>query len=134
MIYVGHFSFDETASENQARHGYFSAVVEAGDIDRAVEQFRERIAELKRSHDAMQSVVAVYIEDIVEFESAPAQAVITRLQSSEGAFPKSITRALPDNSQPGVQAYGYRPDVDTLQEKGNENFQEMTPFMEFSPA
>lgn len=130
MIYVGHFSFDEVGLENQARHGYFSGLLEATDIDAAVEQFKARIAELKHNHEAMQHVVAVYIEDILEFEHVPQQPVITRLQSSEGPFPKSISRSLPGNSQQRAQAYGYRPDVNQNQAE-SENFPEMTPFLKF---
>ncbi|HHP7235100.1 MAG TPA: hypothetical protein ACFCUC_10770 [Desulfobacterales bacterium] len=131
MIYVGHFSFDETGSGNNARHGYFSGLVQAADIDSAVERFKERILELKDKHEAMQSVVAVYIEDIVEFEAVPDRPVITRLQSCEGPFPRSISRSLPDSDNKAIQAYGFRPDVQTLRESGGENFQEMTPFLKF---
>jgi len=130
MIYVGHFSFDEIGKENQARHGYFTCLVEDAEIDRAMQQFKDRIIELKQTHEALRPVAAVYIEDILEFEQIPDRPVITRLQSSEGPFPKSISRTLPDHSIQKVQAYGYRPDVDQNQ-AGGENFQEMTPFLKF---
>jgi hypothetical protein len=131
MIYVGHFSFDESGSGNDARHGYFSGLVQAGDIDSAVERFKARILELKDKHEAMQSVVAVYIEDIVQFEDVPDRPVITRLQSCEGPFPRSISRSLPDSDSKAIQAYGFRADVQTLQESGDESYPEMTPFMKF---
>jgi len=129
MIYVGHFSFDEIGSENQARHGYFTGLVQAADVDRAVQQFKERITALRKNHEAMQTVTAVYIEDIVEFERLPDQPVITRLQSSEGAFPRSVSRSLPDGAGTKAQAFGYRPDVEN--QTDGEQYPEMTPFLQF---
>ena len=43
MIYIGHFSFDELGPEKEVRHGYFSCVVEAEEIDAAINKFKDLI-------------------------------------------------------------------------------------------
>lgn len=52
MVYVGHFSFveDEAGSlvGDEPRHGYFTAVAEAKDVEDALEKFRTLICRLHK--------------------------------------------------------------------------------------
>jgi hypothetical protein len=132
MLYIGHFSFDEIGSEQEIRHGYFSCVVDTADIERAVGEFKELIHSMKKSDDTFERIVAVYLEDIIEFVHLPGRAIVTRIQSSAGEFPKSITRSLPRVVTPGINIYGLQPDA-----RANENgqdkdeYKESVPFIKF---
>jgi hypothetical protein len=131
MLYIGHFSVDEYGDEEAHRHGYFTAVTEAPDADGSVERFRKLITGLKETQAAFQRVAAVYIEDIIEFRRLPSDALITRYQSSEGEFPKSISHSLPGFEGTDVQAYGYAEDLQPQQEVKMEHYPESTPFLQF---
>ena len=111
MLYVGHFSFDEIGSEQEIRHGYFTSVVDADSIERATKEFRELIYSMRKMEESFQRIVAVYLEDIIEFHHLPGKAIITRIQSSAGEFPKSVTRCLPGVVSPGLNIYGLEPNV-----------------------
>jgi len=48
LLYIAHFSFDDIAAstssaEDGARHGYFALVVEASDVEEAVDKFKALI-------------------------------------------------------------------------------------------
>ena len=94
MIYIGYFSFDELGPEKEVRHGYFSCVVEADNADAATNEFKELISR-KKMDDIFSNIVAVYMEDIIEIQNIPQKAIVTRIQSSAGEFPKSVSRSLP---------------------------------------
>ncbi|MGD9044753.1 MAG: hypothetical protein PVG06_13625 [Desulfobacterales bacterium] len=111
MIYIGHFSFDELGPEKEVCHGYFSCVVEADKADAAGSEFKELIPSLKKMNDIFSNIVTVYIEDIIEIRDVPRRAIITRIQSSVGEFPKSVSRSLPHVESPGINVYGWAPEV-----------------------
>jgi hypothetical protein len=131
MLYIGHFSVDEYDDGDQRRHGYFTAVTDAPDADQSVARFKTLITRLKDSHEAFGRVAAVYIEDIIEFRRDPEEALITRYQSSEGEFPKSISHSLPGFQGNDVAAYGYAPDVGSREGATSERYTESTPFLRF---
>ena len=132
MLYIGHFSFDEIGSAREIRHGYFTSVVDAADVDRAVNEFKEVIYSMRKAGETFQRIITIYIEDIVEFHHVPANAVVTRIQSSAGQFPESITHNLPGVVAPGIKIYGFAPDVQTTEaiEKTNE-YKESKIFIRF---
>ncbi|MFO7554982.1 MAG: hypothetical protein R6W88_07235 [Desulfobacterales bacterium] len=135
MIYIGYFSFDELGAENEARHGYFSCVAEAEDVDEAVNKFKYLIMSLNsrnESNNMFRNIAAVYIEDIIEIQHIPEKAFVTRIQSSSGEFPKSVTKSLPHGIEPGVNAYGWIPDVEKTESNENqEEYKTSKPFIRF---
>jgi len=133
MLYIGHFSFDEVGPENKDRHGYFTCTAEAEDVDGATEIFKAYIVSLKETVAFFQDVVAVYIEDIVEILKVPARPVLIQFQSSEGRFPKSVSRPLPVIDHPDIQVYGLAADVNRIEKKGTAPYTEATAFIEFIP-
>ena len=132
MIYFGHFSFDELGSEKEVRHGYFSCVVDTHNVEKAVEEFKELIYSLKKMDEIFSGIIRVYMEDLIEIRDVPRRAIVTRIQSSAGQFPKSISKSLPHVVAPGINVYGYAPDVE-----GNESghntaeFKQSKPFIVF---
>jgi hypothetical protein len=132
MIYIGHFSFDELGAEKEIRHGYFSCVVETDSADAAANEFKELILSLKKMNDVFSNMVTVYLEDIIELRNVPQRAIVTRIQSSAGKFPKSISRSLPHVVAPGINVYGWAPDVEADEtDRNSDKYTTSKPFIEF---
>ncbi|MGD2037694.1 MAG: hypothetical protein PVH28_07410 [Desulfobacterales bacterium] len=132
MIYIGHFSFDELGAEKEIRHGYFSCVVETDSADAAANEFKELILSLKKMNDVFSNMVTVYLEDIIELRDVPQRAIVTRIQSSAGEFPKSISRSLPHVVAPGINVYGWAPDIEADETDRNAGkYTTSKPFIKF---
>ena len=131
MITIGHFSFDEINITGLARHGYFTMVTRADNAEAAVEAFKATIKTRKDKDVIFEKIIAVYIEDIIEMPSTPDTPLITRLQSSAGEFPESVSHSLPGVVQNDVKAYGFAIDVLQIKTKPAHDYKEMTPFIRF---
>jgi hypothetical protein len=132
MIYIGHFSFDELGAEKEIRHGYFSCVVETDSAEAAANEFKELIISLKKMNDVFSKIVTVYLEDIIELRDIPRKAIVTRIQSSAGEFPKSMSRSLPHVAAPGINVYGWAPDIEKNEtDRNKEEYKTTEPFIEF---
>lgn len=132
MIYIGHFSFDEFGPEKEARHGYFTCMVETDTAEAAALEFKELIFSLKKMDDNFSNIVAVYMEDIIEIKDVPRRAIVTRIQSSIGEFPKSVTRSLANFESPAINVYGWAPDMEEKEsDRKTEEYEATKPFIEF---
>jgi hypothetical protein len=132
MIYIGHFSFDELGAKKETRHGYFSCVVETDSAEAAANEFKELIISLKKMNDVFSKIVTVYLEDIIELRDVPRKAIVTRIQSSAGEFPKSMSRSLPHVAAPGINVYGWAPDIEKNEtDRNKEEYKVTEPFIEF---
>ena len=60
---------------------------------------------MKKMEDTFQRIAAVYLEDIIEFQQLPEKAIVSRIQSSAGEFPESVTYSLPGVANPGINTY-----------------------------
>ena len=132
MLYIGHFSFDEVGSEQEIRHGYFTSVVDTDNIERATAEFKEVIYSMKKTQDSFRRMVAVYLEDIIEFHHIPGKAIVTQIHTSAGEFPESITHSLPGIIAPGINIYGLDPDVRANEKAQNtDEYKESKVFTKF---
>lgn len=131
MLYIGHFSFDEVNITGLARHGYFTIVTEADSAQGAVDAFKSTIKGRKGKDDLFESIIAVYIEDIIEIPALPKTPIITHLQSAAGEFPESVSHSLPGVEEDGIKAYGFSIDVMQVRIKPVHAYKEMTPFIRF---
>lgn len=131
MLYIGHFSFDETNITGLARHGYFTMVTSSENAEDAVAAFKADIKAHKGNDPIFEAITAVYIEDIVEIPTLPANPIMTRLQSSTGEFPESVSHSLPGVKQESVKAYGFAIDVMQIRTQPTHSYKEMTPFIRF---
>jgi hypothetical protein len=131
MLYIGHFSFDEVNITGLARHGYFTVMTQAADAETAAEACKQLIKDRKAKDPLFEAIQAVYIEDILEFPEPPDKPVITRLQSSAGEFPESVSHSLPGGDGEGIKAYGFSLDVEQIRIKPVHDYTEMTPFIKF---
>lgn len=125
MLYTGHFSFDEIGLKGEVRHGYLTTVVETDSIELATNEFKELLLSMKKTEEAFERIVDVYLEDIIEFHHVPTKAIVSRIQSSAGEFPKSVTHGLPGVVSPGINIYGLESDV-----RKDENAQDPDAFKE----
>ncbi len=132
MLYIGHFSFDEVDSDDTPKHGYFSSIVDAQDPDDAVAKFEAHIRQMKGDSQPMVNVVNVYIEEILKIAQIPDTPVITRLQSSAGEFPDSVSHSLPGVQDDALEAFGYAPDVERQADTDDDRFVEAQPFIRFA--
>jgi hypothetical protein len=131
MLFIGHFSFDEIDADSQPKHGYFSSIVDAKSPDDAVAKFEAHIKQMKKTAKQMVSVVHVYIEEILRIANIPETPIITRLQSSDGEFPASVSHSLPGVFGKEVEAFGFAPDVADQEMLNDGGFIEAKPFITF---
>jgi hypothetical protein len=131
MLYIGHFSFDEVNITGLARHGYFTLLTEADSAEAATAAFKTTIEDRKRTDPIFESILAVYIEDIIEIPALPKTPIMTRLQSAAGQFPESVSHTLPGVDREDIKAYAFAIDVMQLKIKPTHDYKEMTPFIRF---
>lgn len=132
MLFIGHFTFDEIGIDDQPKHGYFSSIVDAENPDAAVEKFAAHIKRMKTEIPQMSDVVNVYIEEILRIGEIPTTPVMTRLQSSEGEFPRSVSHCLPGAFDQEIEAFGFVPDVENHEMPNDGGFIESKPFLTFA--
>lgn len=131
-MYIGHFSFDELGPGKEVRHGYFSCVVDSVSAEAAANEFKELIFSLKKMDDIFKNIVAVYMEDIIEIRTVPRKAIVTRIQSSAGKFPKSVTKILPHVAAPDINVYGWAPDMEADEtDQNTDEYKTSEPFIQF---
>jgi len=131
MLFIGHFSFDEIDADGNRKHGYLTSIVDAESPDDAVSKFESQIKMMKTNAREMVNVINVYIEEILRIPKIPATPIITRLQSSDGEFPRSISHSLPGVEDGDVDAFGFAPDVETHETNDDGHFLESKPFITF---
>ncbi|MGA6927265.1 MAG: hypothetical protein WBY88_16370 [Desulfosarcina sp.] len=131
MLYIGHFSFDEIDLDGNPKHGYFSCLVDADSPDDATAKFGSHIKSMQAELEEMAGMVNVYIEEILGVKTIPAAPIITRLQSSDGEFPESISYTLPGVIGEDVTAYGFAPDVEIHDRPTDDSFIQAEPFITF---
>jgi hypothetical protein len=134
MLFIGHFSFDEIDADGKQKHGYFSCLTDAETPDNAAAEFEAYIRNIKKQFDEMENVVNVYIEEILKVAQIPQTPIITRFQSSEGAFPPSVSLSLPGVYSNSIEIYGFAADVENQELYNLETFVEAKPFISFERA
>jgi hypothetical protein len=87
--------------------------------------------EMKKDNMFFSAIVNVYIEDIIQIQDVPEKAIITRLQSSEGEFPKSISYLLPSMDVDGIESFGLAVNVQKHEKEGSSEYKESEPFLKF---
>jgi hypothetical protein len=132
MLFISHFSFDEIDAEVASRHGYFSSIVDAENLEAAVAKFEDHIRTMKGTLKEMRNMGGDYIEEMLRVAKVPETPMITRIQSSQGEFSPSVSHAMPGVESEDVDAFGYRPDVEKHETPGGEAFTESEPFIKFA--
>ena len=135
MLYSGHFSFDEVNGSDGERHGYFTCIATGATPELALQKFKQRIHTIRQEglSPLFKNIKAVYVEDIVEIAENPEAPVITRFQSSQGPFPKSVSCALPASDTDEIRAFQWvSQETPPVDRNGSREYQEAVPFIQFA--
>lgn len=88
MYFIGNFQHitdQESPNEDQRRHGSFSMMVSADSMNEALENFRLRLIEFKKSSTFFEGQCTIYITQMLEFDQFPTQdAVLLNFKSYAG--------------------------------------------------
>lgn len=129
MLHIGHFSFDEKDDDRKERHGYFTCVVDVQTPEDAVAKFTKYILQTIKRESKLKNIARVYLEDIIKIDAVPEEPIMTRLQSSEGSFPKSISYSLPTVIKDGIEAYGMPSNVNKHENDDTGQYLYSNPFI-----
>jgi hypothetical protein len=121
LLYIGHFSFDEKDGTGTIRHGYFTCIVGAVNPDAAVPRLIDHILALHKTELPFTNIVNVYLEDLIQVPDIPSEPIVTRVQSSKGKFPDSISYSLPSVTRDRIEAFGLRSNVRRHESKEHED-------------
>jgi transcriptional regulator with PAS, ATPase and Fis domain len=88
MLYIGNFYYvsnQEEALDPNRRHGEFNLMIEADNIEVAVDSFRSRIVALQKARDFFGGDCSIYFTQIQEVEGLPrTEALILNYKSYAG--------------------------------------------------
>jgi hypothetical protein len=88
MYFIGNFHHltDQQANdETQRRHGTFSMMVSANAIDDALDNFRLRLINFKKTSDFFGGRCTIYLSQMLEFDQIPQkEAVLLNFKSFAG--------------------------------------------------
>ncbi len=69
MIYLAHFDFVEDGLGSDESHGYFTCMVEAINIDDALDKFKALLLTLRKEEDVLDEVEEVFLDSCIEIHS-----------------------------------------------------------------
>lgn len=128
MLYIGHFDFLEDESENGPRHGYFTCVAEADNIEAALEKFRALLLSLRKEGDLFDGLSEVFLDSCVEVSSIPEAGFLAHYVSILGERRASISTSVCGASQDQCSAYAFGAPEEDEEEEGEC---QVEPFITF---
>lgn len=88
MYFIGNFqhvSDQDAADEKDRRHGNFSMMVDAPNMESALDKFKQRLMSFRKSTTFFEGHCTIYITQLLEFENFPTEeAVIVNYSSFAG--------------------------------------------------
>jgi len=134
MIYLGHFSFDETGEEG--RFGHFTSLVEAKNPEAATRVFKKLIKDMRKKKALFgEESIEIYFDMCIEVGAIPPTGLVTWYSSYSGEVEGRISTALPHEDSGGCMAYDVYPDgEDPPPEFPAKGPQEWKPFITFEPT
>lgn len=88
MYFIGnfqHISHQQETDEKERRHGRFSMMVQAENMEIALAKFRDRLVAFRSSTSFFEGQCTIYISQLLEFENFPEdEAVIVQFDSFAG--------------------------------------------------
>ncbi|MEA4882975.1 MAG: hypothetical protein VB144_04790 [Clostridia bacterium] len=122
MIYVGHFSFSndgaQGSGENEAHHGYFTAVNEAESVEEAIERFAVLIRRLHQEDDMFTGVDEVFLDACVECREIPESGFLAHFVQWTGTEVGSISTAIRGATDEQAVAYHIVSDEESDEDGG----------------
>lgn len=88
MYFIGNFqhvSDQQSDNENERRHGSFSMMVRADAMNDALDKFRQKLNDYKKSTTFFDGKCIIYITQLLEFEQFPQdEAIMLNFKSFAG--------------------------------------------------
>lgn len=134
MLYLGHFSFEQTERKRrepaQVRHGYFTCVAEADDIDGALAKLERLIRKLHEESELFEDAAQIYLQACVEIRSVPQGGFLAFYNMREGEDLGGISTAIREATESEAVAFS----ADAADDEDGEELHEMKPFVVFEPS
>ncbi|HLE24560.1 MAG TPA: hypothetical protein VI935_02785 [Thermodesulfobacteriota bacterium] len=132
MFYLGQFSFHEEREKN-TYYGFFNCIVEAENLEKAVDLFNKLLKSTRKSDDLFDGAISIFLDEIFEIERIPKDGVLTTYMSIRGDMP-AMLRCSIFNEAPGIQCYGWTEDQDLEEEKekASKDAVAQLPFLKFA--
>jgi len=109
MLYLGHFSFDETGDEG--RFGHFTSIVEAKTPKAAARAFEKLIKDMRKKKTLFgEEPMEVYFDMCIEIGTVPPTGLITWYSSHSGETDGRISTTLPHEDTGGCNAFDVFPE------------------------
>jgi hypothetical protein len=129
MMYLGHFSYDGYKVEDgfkSPEQGGFTCVVEAKDVDSALDKLHELITAAHGWFSSFQTVDNVFLDDLTEIKQLPTEGVIAHFEHRYDDL-GTVSTSLPGVSREFCASYGFGPEPDEDSDDGVE----VEPFVSF---
>lgn len=123
MFYIGHFSFN--GFEENPKHGYFTCLVDANNVDESLDRFRNLFSRLAKESEIFQDVSGVYLDVVTEVKEVPPVAFLAHMVTRGGGLGPSISTSLPEPDKRYWEAFAVAPDTE------EDEAVEIQPFMTF---
>ena len=122
MIYVGkflHATDQQKTKEADRRHGEFNLIIEAENQDIALDKFKERIAEFRKTSDLFAGDCFIYMVHLLELEAFPSDRARMLYYKSIAGDPimPYISCSAPSGDADGCRILNWmenRPELDGL--------------------
>lgn len=121
MLYLGHFSFvrdRKGGASGEDYHGYFTTVVEADDVESALDKFESLLHTLRREGDLFNDVNEVFLDTCVECRAIPPEGFLAHFKQWIGAEFGSIATAIRGATEEQAAAYDLGPDAEPDDQDG----------------
>ncbi|MBT8342561.1 MAG: hypothetical protein HKP58_15735 [Desulfatitalea sp.] len=88
MYFIGNFQYvsdQQDNNEHQRRHGMFSMMIQVDSSKEALDHFKQRLIEFRRSSTFFEGQCTIYINQLLEFDQMPQhEAVMLNFKSYAG--------------------------------------------------
>lgn len=138
MYFMGNFqhvSDQQSMDEGNRRHGSFSMLVEAADVELALDKFREKLIVYRDSTTFFEGRCAIYITQLLEFDNFPREeAVIVNFNSYAGdPMMPFISCVVPDEQNNACNIHEWRNNHPTTEGRKDSIFIKFDPPQSLKP-
>ena len=134
MFYIGYFTFDGEDSDHKPWYGSFECVVDADDTEKAIEEFKRYLLEVREEGDLLdKQKLTIYLNEIIEVRKEMKLATVSHFRECAGEPPPTVHGKLPAKNTKSFVSYQWQPDdlSDEDFKKLNEEGYSPEPFLEF---
>jgi hypothetical protein len=107
VIYIGHFSFKhhDERPDTECCHGYFTSVVEASSVEKALVKFEALLRRLQKTSTVFDGLENIYLESCTEIGAVPKNGFLAYFVEIRGDSFGELSTELVGVSGNKVNAY-----------------------------